>query len=93
MSILNYFRSLPKEKDTGIGSFATKEANRAVKRVLSDVNEPTRKKREVYTAFNDQQRAAIGKYAAECGDRGNATNTGSLHWQNREMPPTLQISC
>ena len=68
MSILNYFRSLPKEKDTGIGSFATKEANRAVKRVLSDVNEPTRKKRKVYTAFNDQQRAAIGKYAAECGN-------------------------
>ena len=59
---------LPTPKETGIGTSATKASNQAVSRVLSPVNESVKKKRKVYTAFTDQQRAAIGKYTAECGN-------------------------
>ena len=44
------------------------------------MNEPVKKKRRVYTAFTDQQRAAIGKYAAECG------NAAALRKYHREVP-------
>ena len=71
---------LPTPKETGIGASATKAANQAVSRVLSPVNESVKKKRKVYTAFTDQQRAAIGKYAAECG------NAATLHKYQQEVP-------
>ena len=82
MSILSYFKAspLPTPKETGIGASATKAANQAVSRVLSPVNEPVKKKRKVYSAFTDQQRAAIGKYAAECG------NAVALRKCQREVP-------
>ena len=70
MSILSYCKhSLPVPEETGLGDSATREANRAVKRVLSKaVNEPAKKKRKKYPAFTDKQRAAIGKYAVKCGN-------------------------
>ena len=84
MSILSYFKAspLPTPKETGIGVSATKAANRwqAISRVLSPVNESVKKKQKVYTAFTDQQRTAIGKYAAECG------NAAALHKYQREVP-------
>ena len=82
MSILSYFKAspLPTPKETGIGVSATKAANQVVSCVLSPVNEPIKKKRKVYTAFTDQQQAAIGKYAAECG------NAAALPKYQREIP-------
>ena len=82
MSILSYFKAspLPTPKETGIGASATKAANQAVSRVLSPVNEPVKKKQKVYTAFTDQQWAAIGKYAAECG------NAAALRKYQQEIP-------
>ena len=70
MSILSYCkRSLPTPEETGLGDSATREANWAVKRVLSEVvSEPAKKKRKKYPAFTDKQRAAIGKYAVKCGN-------------------------
>ena len=45
-----------------------------------EVREPTTKERKVYTAFSDQQRAAIGKYAVECG------NTAAVRKYRLEIP-------
>ena len=82
MSIKSYFRAspLPTPMETGIGASATTAANQAVSRVLSPVNEADKKKRKVYTAFTDQQRATIVKYAAEC------VNATSLRKYQREVP-------
>ena len=69
MSITNYFKSagLPAPNDTVIGPVATHEANRSVKRALEKQQRSEPKKRKVYSNFNEQDRAVIGKYAAENG--------------------------
>ena len=84
MSIQSYFkpaRSLPTPAETGIGEVATKEANRAVQRVLDEQSsqQPSPKRRK-YTTFNDEQRARVGKYAAENG------NTAALRKFRSEIP-------
>ena len=84
MSIRSYFKpacSLPTPVETGIGAVATKEANRAVQRVLDEQSsqQPSPKRRK-YTTFNDEQRARVGKYAAENG------NTAALRKFRSEMP-------
>ena len=64
-----YFKSsssLPSAKDTGLGEMATKEANAAVSQQLSSsltLNHP--KVNRKYTFFSAEQRASIGRYAAE----------------------------
>lgn len=72
MALLRYFAksslSLPTAKDTGLGEATTKEANTAVQRVLEQSMQggnSTGRKRKIYTSFSDEQRAAIGRYAAE----------------------------
>ena len=69
MSITNYFKSagLPAPNDTVIGPVATHEANRSVKRALEKQQRSEPKKRKVYSNFSEQDRAVIGKYAAENG--------------------------
>ena len=77
MALLKFFSkrssSLPSVKDKGIGEAATKEANAAVSQVLSEkqpqqsssvpVDRPKVKRK--YTSFSAEQRASIGRYAAE----------------------------
>ena len=77
MALLKFFSksssSLPSAKDTGIGEAATKEANAAVSRVLSEkqpqqsssVPADRPKVKRKYTSFSAEQRASIGRYAAE----------------------------
>ena len=79
MALLKYFKSsssLPSAKDTKIGETATKEANAAVSRVLAEKQPqqsssspaPDRPKvtgKRKYTSFSAEQRASIGRYAAE----------------------------
>ena len=69
MSITNYFKSagLPAPNDTVFGPVATHEANRSVKRALEKQQRSEPKKRKVYSNFSEQDRAVIGKYAAENG--------------------------
>ena len=75
MALLRYFKSLnslPSAKDTEIGENATKEANSAISRVLAEEQQqpgsssgrPQVNKRK-YTSFSAEQRASIGRYAAE----------------------------
>jgi len=71
MALLRFLKpksSLPSATDTGLGETTTKEANAAVERVLQEQSQPTggrTRKRKVYTSFSDEQRAVIGRYAAE----------------------------
>ena len=77
MALLKFFSksssSLPSTKDTGIGEAATKEANAAASRVLpekqpqqsSSVSGDRPKVKRKYTSFSTEQRASIGRYAAE----------------------------
>ena len=73
MSILSYFKPssmLPSPSDTGIGVVATKEANEDIRKVIdrgASANVVS-KKRKAYTAFSDETRADIGRYAAENGN-------------------------
>ena len=58
-----YFKPvLPSKESTGISEAATKEANAAVKEVLEEKRQPKKRK---YQQFTPEQRAKIGKYAAE----------------------------
>ena len=80
MALLKYFKSsssLPSAKDTGIGEMATKEANVAVSLVLakkqsqqlsSSLRLVHPKVKRKYTSFSAEQRASIGRYAAEHGE-------------------------
>ena len=82
MALLRFLRkgssSLPSAKDTGIGEAATKEANAAVSRVLpvtekqpqpsSSVPADRQKVKRENTSFSAEQRASIGRYAAEHGN-------------------------
>ena len=66
MSILKYFQTaLPTPEQTGIGEHATTSANTQVSKQLQLTG---RKKRKAYTAFSDEDRAKIGKHAAENGN-------------------------
>ena len=73
MALLTYLKTsnpLPTANETGIGQAATKEANAAVSRALSEQKQvstsmhseaSTRaRKRKAYTTFSAEQRAAIG---------------------------------
>ena len=84
MSFRLYFKpvsSLPKPEETGLGAVATNEANKAVQRVLDEQRsqQPSSKRRK-YTAFGDEQRAKVGKYAAEIG------NSAALRKFRLELP-------
>ena len=70
MSILSHFKPssmLPSLSDTGIRVVATKEANEAVRKVIDRgaSTNAVSKKCKAYTAFSDETRADIGRYAAE----------------------------
>ena len=66
MSILKYFQtSLPTPEQTGNGERATTSANTGVSKQLKLTGG---KKRKAYTAFSDEDRAKIGKHAAENGN-------------------------
>ena len=77
MALLKYFKSsssLPSAKDTKVGETVTKEANAAVSRVLAEkqpsssspaLNHPKGTGKRKYTSFSAEQRASIGRYAAE----------------------------
>ena len=70
MSILQFFQRklpLPTPQQTGIGEQATIEANAAVQRETS-ADSATSRKRKKYTSFTDNDRAIIGKHAAENGN-------------------------
>lgn len=70
MSILHFFQHkspLPTPQQTRIGERTTKEANTAVQKEIS-AGHGTRRKRKRYTTFKDNNRAVIGKYAAENGN-------------------------
>ena len=73
--------SLPTPEETGIGAVATKEANKAVQRVLNKqrCQQPPSKRRR-YTTFSDKQRAKVGKYAEENG------NAAALRKFRSELP-------
>ena len=58
-----YFKPLlPSKESTGIGEAATKEANAAIQRVLESEREGRKRKYQHYTP---EQRAKIGRFAAE----------------------------
>ena len=76
MALLRYLKtksSLPTPEDTGLGETTTKEANTAVQRVLTEQSQHTggpqtqcgTRKMKLYTSFSEEQRAVIGRYAAE----------------------------
>ena len=65
MALLKYFKiTLPTAKETGISEKATKEANATVSRLTSPQREYLKRK-AYYTAFSDEERAAIGQCAAK----------------------------
>ena len=76
MALLKYFKksvpsaSLPSAKDTGIGEFATNQANAAVSKVLKKAasTQPILSRKRKNTVFSPQQRAVIGEYAAQHGN-------------------------
>ena len=57
--------SLPTPQQTGIGERAITEVNAAVAEVIGDSGHSNGRKRKRYTAFSDEDRAAIGRHAAE----------------------------
>ena len=69
MSLYRYFTSevsfLPMPEATGIRKHATREANMAVKQAIQVRESQKGKKRKYNTSFTDQDRAKIGRFAAE----------------------------
>ena len=68
MSLLRYRQprsSLPTPQQTGIGGRATTEASADVAKVIGGSGHSNGRKRKRYTAFSDEDRAAIGRHAAE----------------------------
>ena len=61
--IRRYFKQSPHPSETQIGEKATHDA---VQNVL-EKKKPGKRKRKAYTRFGDEQRAKIGRYAAENG--------------------------
>ena len=70
MSLHRYFkRLLPTSEETGLGEATTQAANKSVKRVLAGEGETSAKKpRKERSVYSDEDRAAIGRYAAENGN-------------------------
>ena len=61
--LLEYWqhKNLPTDKDTGLGSVLTKEANLAVNKVLDqEGSTATEGRKQKYTHFTPEQRAKIG---------------------------------
>ena len=68
MSLQCYLQScssLPTPQQMGIGEQATTEANTAAEEVTGDSGHCNGRKRKRYTAFSDENRAAIGRHASE----------------------------
>ena len=67
MALRKYLKKgdLPTAKETGIGALATKEANAAVSRVIQESPGSSSSRKRKRTVFSPEQRAAIGRYAAE----------------------------
>ena len=67
MALRKYLKKgdLPTAKETGIGALATKDANAAVSRVIQESPESSLSRKRKHTVFSLEQRAAIGRYAAE----------------------------
>ena len=57
-------RVVPTPEETGLSERATTEANQAVVNVLQESTETTASRKRSYLVFSDDQRAAIGQYAA-----------------------------
>ena len=76
-----YFQqqSLPRSEETGLGEVLTKEANTAVERVSEEERNGAECRKRKYTHFTPEQRAKIGKYAAEYG------NTASVRHFSKEF--------
>ena len=70
MSLYRYFkRPLPTSDETGIGDTLTKKANECVRDALETSAQPRAKKaRKERTVYSEEDRAAIGKFAAENGN-------------------------
>ena len=73
MSILHYFKkTLPSAGETEIGEVATREPNQIVQGVLDRAGgEPGpsgRRKQKPYTVYTGEERARIGRFAAENGN-------------------------
>ena len=73
---VQYFKpvsGLPTPSDTGIGERATTLANEAVQQVLDDRQAASvgSRKRKAYPTFASKQRAQIGKYASEHGNKAS----------------------
>ena len=77
MSLYQFFKpttSLPTAEETGLSARIIKEANKAVKEVLTDQHSTSSsqsssgKKRKYTTSFPFEIRAKIGHYAAENGN-------------------------
>ena len=68
MSLRKYFKpnNLPTPEQTGLPVAVNTEANKSVQRVLEESTQA--KKRKKYTTFTAEDRAAIGRYAAENGN-------------------------
>ena len=79
--LFKYFQrqSLPRSEETGLGEVLTKEANTAVERVLEEDRNGAEGRKRKYTHFTPEQRAKIGKYAAEYG------NTASVRHFSKEF--------
>ena len=71
MSLYKYFQpssaNLPSPEEVGLGETVTAEANSAVREKFGRIEAARGKKRKRYTAFTDEERARIGRYAAENG--------------------------
>ena len=79
MSLLKFFKpinQLPTTKNTGLSEHVVNEANKAVEKVLNDTEAPPAKKRRKYTTFNPEDRADIGRYAAENGNAATVRKYG-----------------
>ena len=72
MSLLRYFKSanrLPTADEAGLPTTVTAEVNKAVEKALHGASKVEKsKKRKYTTAFTPEDRAAIGRYAAENGN-------------------------
>ena len=72
MSLLRYFKPanrLPTADEAGLPTTVTAEVNKAVEKALHGASKVEKsKKRKYTTAFTPEDRAAIGRYAAENGN-------------------------
>ena len=62
---VKYVLKWPTAKDMGLSETVTKEANAAVTRLLTLMEQSTSQKQKAYSVFSDEQRATISQYAAK----------------------------